>query len=260
MKMKKIISLTLLTITLVICVGCYTVPEIGRSSFIAISMDEEKAMGAEAYTEAKKQFPISQNQALQNKVKSIGNNIAAISAYPDWEWEFTVLEAPDTPNAWCLPGGKVAVYTGLMPLLKSDAELATVIAHEIGHAVARHGAERMSRQMMVATGAEIAGVAVGEQYAETAKIAYGVGSEVFVMLPYSRKQEYEADKIGVTYMARAGYDPRESINLWNRFKEMLGQNAPPEFLSTHPADENRIEQLNELMPAALEEYEKSDKK
>lgn len=245
-----------LLLLLLLCAGCYTVPEVGRTTFIALPLAEEHALGAEAFAEAKSQMPLSQDAELNARVQRIGRHIADVSAFPHWQWEFVVFDMPDTPNAWCLPGGKVAVYTGLMPLIHNDGELATVIAHEVGHAVARHGAERMSRQMIVATGAHVAGAAVGDRHREAANVAFGIGSELFVMLPYSRRQEFEADKIGLTYMARAGYDPRHALTLWGRFSDMLAtQTRVPEFLSTHPADANRIQQIKELMPAALQEYE-----
>jgi predicted Zn-dependent protease len=167
-----------------------------------------------------------------------------------------VFDDTNTINAWCLPGGKVGVYTGLLPYARTDGELATVMAHEIAHAVARHGAERMSQQMVVETGSAIVAGTVSEQNVEVAKVAYGVGSQLFVMLPYSRKHEFEADRIGLIYMARAGYDPREALTFWQRFAE-LSKGAPPEWLSTHPADTKRVEQIKQLLPEAEAEYQKT---
>ncbi len=235
--------------------GCYTVPITGRSSMILLPQSEEFALGLQAYNDVRSNTPISRDTALMNRVKTIGGKIAATSDAPEWQWDFTVFQ-DDTPNAWCLPGGKVGVYSGLMKYVNSDGELATVLAHEIAHAVARHGAERMSQQMIVAAGGALVAGAVSDKNVETAKVAYGIGSELFVMLPYSRSQEYEADEIGLMYMARAGYDPRDAVTFWDRFRQISEGSSVPEWFSTHPADVNRIARLKEIMPKALAEYQR----
>jgi predicted Zn-dependent protease len=234
--------------------GCYTVPITGRTAFVAVSEGEETSLGLQAFTDTKQKTPITKDAATSARIASIGKRIAAISEYPNWSWEFVVFDEPQTPNAWCLPGGKVGFYTGLLPYTKTDAEIATVMAHEIGHAVARHGGERMSEEMVVAAGATVIAGSVAPENVEKAKAAYGIGSQVFVALPHSRSQEYEADQIGLIYMARAGYDPREAVNFWERFSTVAAGQKPPEWLSTHPADENRIQKIKGLLPEALEEY------
>ncbi|MCX7846614.1 MAG: M48 family metallopeptidase [bacterium] len=235
--------------------GCYTVPVTGRTSMILVPQSEEFALGMQAYNDVRSNTPLSRDTALISRVQRIGSRLAAASDAPTWAWEFAVFEE-QTPNAWCLPGGKVGVYSGLMRYVYTDGELATVLAHEIGHAVARHGAERMSQQMIVAAGGAIVAGSVSDKNVEVAKVAYGIGSELFVMLPYSRKQEYEADEIGLIYMARAGYDPREAVTFWERFRQLSQGRNMPEWFSTHPADEKRVARLRELMPRALAEYQR----
>lgn len=240
----------------VLLTSCYTVPVTGRTAMVLLPQSEEFALGMQAYNDVRSNTPLSRDAVLIRRVQTVGARIAAVSDYPHWPWEFTVFQE-DTPNAWCLPGGKVGVYSGLMRYVYTDGELATVLAHEIGHAVARHGAERMSQQMVVAAGGAIVAGTVSDKNLETAKVAYGIGSELFVMLPYSRKQEYEADEIGLIYMARAGYDPREAVTFWERFRQLSQGPSVPEWFSTHPADEKRIARLKELMPRALAEYQKA---
>ena len=174
----------------------------------------------------------------------------------DWEWEFVVFNDSETANAWCLPGGKVAVYTGILPYAKNDAQLATVMAHEIGHAVARHGVERMGTETMVSAVGSIIGSSVSEANADAVLAAYGVGSSLFVTLPFSRDDEYEADQIGMNFMARAGYDPNEAIKFWENFMA-AGGSSVPEMLSTHPSDANRIAKLKTYLPANEELYKKA---
>jgi predicted Zn-dependent protease len=258
MKICKIIALLLCTTCFALALsGCYTVPITGRTTFNMVTQAEESQLGLQAYEQAKAQTPLLNNAAVSERVSRIGEKIAKVSAFPEWDWEFVVFDDPDTPNAWCLPGGKVAVYSGLLPYAKTDGELATVMAHEISHAIARHGAERMSQEMVKAAGAAVVGETVGPEYVETAKVVYGIGSDLFVMLPYSRKHELEADRIGLIYMARAGYNPNEALTFWERFSKAGTGDKPPEFLSTHPADENRIFQLKNLLPEAMEEYNKT---
>ena len=251
-----VLWLVLFSGALAVLTGCYTVPVTGRSSFMLVGSEEEQTLGLQAFTDVKKETPVSRDTTANARVQRVGQAIARVSDYPEWQWEFIVFDDTNTINAWCLPGGKVGVYTGLLPYARTDGELATVMAHEIAHAVARHGAERMSQQMVVETGSAIVAGTVSEQNVEVAKVAYGVGSQLFVMLPYSRKHEFEADRIGLIYMARAGYDPREALTFWQRFAE-LSKGAPPEWLSTHPADTKRVEQIKQLLPEAEAEYQKT---
>jgi metalloendopeptidase OMA1, mitochondrial len=183
----------------------------------------------------------------------VGQRIAAAAKKPDFKWEFTVIDEPKTINAFCLPGGKVAVYTGLLPVTKDDNGLAVVMSHEVAHALARHGQERMSEQMLVGLGesaAAIAGIIKTPQGMQAVEAAYGIGRG----LPHSRSQESEADHIGLILMAEAGYDPRGAVPFWERMRQASGDGKPPEFLSTHPSDETRIKRIQEQLPEALQHY------
>jgi predicted Zn-dependent protease len=207
-------------------------------------------MGLQAYQQIKQEENVSGDAALNERVQTVGQRIAAVSGQPDWDWQFTLFDNPE-PNAFALPGGKVGVYTGLFKVARNDAQLATVMGHEVGHAIARHGAERMSQGILAQLGGVAVGAATGSQaYVE----AYSQLATLGVILPYSRTQESEADEIGLMLMAEAGYDPREAVKLWQNFEALAGE-RPPEFLSTHPAEGTRIERLQELMPRALEIYQ-----
>jgi len=231
--------------------ACQSAPVTGRSQLILLPESQDAGMGLQAYQQIKQQERVSRDPELNRRVQEIGRRIAAVSGQPDWDWQFTVFEN-DEPNAFALPGGKVGVYTGLFKVARNDDQLAAVLAHEVGHAIARHGAERMSQGLITQLGAAALGAATSPAYAQLAAQAATLG----IILPYSRTQESEADEIGLMMMAEAGYDPREAIKLWQNF-EALGGARPPEFLSTHPAEGTRIERLEALMPKALEIYDKS---
>jgi predicted Zn-dependent protease len=231
--------------------ACQAAPVTGRSQLILLPESQDAGMGLQAYEQIKQEERISRDPELNRRVQEIGRRIAAVSGQPDWDWQFTVFQN-DEPNAFALPGGKVGVYTGLFKVARNDDQLATVLAHEVGHAIARHGAERMSQGLLAQLGTAALGATAGPAYADLAAQAATLG----IILPYSRTQESEADEIGLILMAEAGYDPREAIKLWQNF-EALGGQRPPEFLSTHPAEGTRIERLQALMPAALEVYERS---
>jgi metalloendopeptidase OMA1, mitochondrial len=196
-------------------------------------------------------------------LQRVGTRIARVAKLPNARWEFVLFESND-PNAFALPGGKVGVYTGILPITKDDAGLATVVAHEIAHASARHGAERVSQGMVAQVGGAVLSAAlgaygIGGATQDLAMQAYGLGTQYGVLLPYSRTQELEADRIGLLYMARAGYDPREAIAFWQRFAAYNSGKggSAPEFLSTHPLDQNRIAQLQKFMPQALAQYQRA---
>ena len=230
-------------------VGCQQAPLTGRQQLILLPESQDAQMGLQAYQQILDESRIADNPELNRRVQEVGRRIAAVSAQPGWDWQFTLLEN-DEPNAFALPGGKVGVNTGLFQVAENDAQVAAVIGHEVAHAIARHGAERMSQGMLAQYGAAAIGIGTGNQaYAELAAQAATLG----VILPYSRTQESEADHIGLFYMAEAGYDPRAAVALWRNF-ERFGGARPPEFLSTHPAPGSRIENLEALMPAALEVY------
>ncbi len=252
-----VVLVVALTATLMI--GCYTVPETGRRSLILIPESQELALGASAYAEARSQTTISTDPRHNAQVTSVGTRIASVAGRDYYEWEFTVFDDDETINAWCLPGGKIAFYSGIIPVCANDPGVATVVAHEVGHAVARHGAERMSLGLVLLAGQAAVAYATKDEQAKNRQMimaAYGIGTALFVQLPYSRRHEYEADRIGLMLMADAGYDPRESVYFWRRMQK-LGEargGKPPEFLSTHPSDAHRIAQLQQYMPEALERY------
>jgi predicted Zn-dependent protease len=251
--------MTALALFAALVAGCYTVPVTGRKSVNFVSVSQETQMGEASFQQMKAEGKVSANPVYVNRVQGIGKRIAEVVGddLPSAEWEFVVFESPDL-NAFALPGGKVGVYTGMIQFAESDAELATVMGHEIAHVTARHGSERMSQNILVAAGAVGVGVATKDKSNSeraAALAAYGVGTTVGVILPYSRSHESEADAIGLHYAARAGYDPRAAIDFWERMaRNSEGKNKPPEFLSTHPADQTRIKKLQALMPEALEIY------
>ncbi len=228
-------------------------------------------MSFQQYNELKNQSKLSTNVAQVNAVKSVGSKIQASTTefliregYEDllegYEWEFNLIESPDV-NAFCMPGGKVAFYTGILPYCEDDDGIAVVMGHEIAHAIAEHGNERMSHSMIQQFGGVALSVALSEQPEETQQLfglAYGVGSQYGAMLPFSRKHESEADELGLYFMALAGFDPRKAPEFWKRMSES-GGSKPPEMMSTHPSDETRIANLNKHMARALEYYNLSKK-
>lgn len=245
--------------------GCYKAPGTAREQLIFLSPEKEIAMGVKAFHEVLRSAPLSTNPEVNDLVHRVGRRIADAANRPDYHWEFAVIHDPKTVNAFCLPGGKVAVFTGILPIAKNEAGLATVVGHEVAHALERHGAERMSRGIIeqiaqlgtlaaAATGTIDPGVMQGIQS------AYGIG----VSLPFNRKQESEADFIGLQLMAKAGYDPREALPFWERMsgcpRKMIGTlcfrsaSSIPEFLSTHPSDVTRMNQIEAWLPGALQFY------
>ena len=242
--------------------ACATVPETGRSQLLLISSAQEMQLGLSEFDKLKSSTPISKDAALNALVRRVGSRIAAVAPLPNAHWEFVLFDDPKVANAFCLPGGKVGVYTGILPITKDEAGLATVIAHEVGHAVARHGAERVSEGLLVQLGGTVLEEALKSSPSATQGLvlgAYGIGSQLGVTLPHSRQQELEADHLGLIYMARAGYDPREALTFWQRFKAYNDKRGgkPVEFLSTHPLDDRRIAQIEKLLPQAEAEYRRA---
>lgn len=231
--------------------GCQTAPVTGRNQLILFPESQDAQMGAVAYDQILSQSTLSDNRRQNALVRQVGDRIAAVSGRDDFDWEFTVIE-DETPNAFALPGGKVGVNTGLFKVAKTEGQLAAVMAHEVGHAIARHGSERVSQQLMVQFGLVALGAAteMSGEYMQLAAQAATLG----VVLPFGRDQESEADHIGLMLMARAGYDPREAVDLWRNFAN-FGGDRPPEFLSTHPSPENRIARIESLLPQAMPVYE-----
>jgi predicted Zn-dependent protease len=239
--------------------SCATAPETGRRQLLLVSPAEEAQLGLRAFEQVKRQYPEVRRGKEAERLRRVGSGISRVAPLPNARWEF-VLFKDDSPNAFALPGGKVGVFTGILPITKNEAGMATVIGHEIAHAVARHGAERMSHSLLVQLGGIGLSAALRSNAGATGDLvmqAYGLGSQLGVMLPYSRTQELEADELGLLFMARAGYDPREAIAFWKRFAAYNAKRrgAPPEFLSTHPLDQRRIAQLERLMPRAIAEYD-----
>ncbi len=253
MKRAAIHFLTILI--LMVVQSCSTVPHTQRKALILVSPGQEAAMGEQAYEQILSQEKLSQNKKWVLMVDKVGWNIARVSHQPNLNWEFKLIES-DQRNAFCLPGGKVAVYTGIMEVAKNEAGLAAIMGHEIAHAIARHGAERMTQAMLVNTGLSMADVSLqNSEHRELIMAALGLSANVGLLLPYSRKHETEADNIGTFYMARAGYDPNESVALWQRFAE-AEQARVPAFLSTHPPSQERAEALRTIAKQAMVEYRK----
>lgn len=242
--------------------GCATVPETGRSQLSLVSSAEEVKLGLTEFEKTKQSTPISKDAKATAMVQSVGRRIAAVANLPDAQWEFVLFDSAEA-NAWCLPGGKVGVYSGILPITRDEAGLATVIGHEVAHATAHHGAERMSQQMAAQAGGSVVGALTSGSSQATQTLvsqAYGVASQVGVLLPYSRKHESEADYIGLLYMARAGYDPEAAVAFWERFSAYNKQHGGSQglsFLRTHPLDDQRIQNLKAQMPRAQAEYQKA---
>lgn len=236
--------------------GCSTVPVTGRSQLLMVSEQQELRMGLTSFREILEKEKLNTDPLVNERVQRIGRRIAAATGRTDYQWEFKVIENDKTVNAFCLPGGKVAVYTGLLPVAQDDAGLAAVIAHEVAHAIARHGGERLSQEMVVAglTAATVMATSDSSRRDLYAGLL-GAGAAVGFLLPYSRLHESEADRMGLIYMAKAGYDPRAALALWQRMAaQAKGKSKPPEWLSTHPADETRIRQIERWLPEALSHY------
>lgn len=230
--------------------GCASVPVTNRSQFIMVSPQEEMAMGATEAQKVVQSSKISTDKVLQERIRRIGKKIAAVSGRDDFAWEFTVIDDA-TPNAFCLPGGKVFFYTGILKITENDDQIATVMGHEIAHALARHGAERMSMQTASNLGAQVLASALNipAQYQNLYSQAYGITSQVGLILPYSRKFEYEADQIGVYLMWKAGYNPQQALRFWENMARLSSSGQkPPAFLSTHPADNARIQEIRNYIP------------
>jgi predicted Zn-dependent protease len=245
-----------------IIISCSTVPITGRQQFNLLPESQLVAMSLNNYSRFLSENILSTDQRKTQIVKDVGNNIAAAveqylkdngleSRLRDFDWEFNLVD-DDIINAWCMPGGKVVFYTGILPYTKTEAGLAVVMGHEIAHAVARHGNERMSQALLIQTGGLALAAAIDEKPEETRNLfmmAYGVGTTVGLSLPYSRAHETEADKLGLIFMAMAGYNPEEAIEFWERMENAGGQ-KPPEFLSTHPSGQTRITDLKAFLPEA----------
>ena|SRR2546428_5106158 len=268
MKLKFVAaSLMIVAIT-----SCSKVPLTGRSQLHLIDEGEMMAMAATSYSQYLKENPVvpSTNTDAQ-RVKKVGSQlIDAVTRFmnqngyanqiANYKWEVNLVQSKEV-NAWCMPGGKIAVFTGILPVSKDDAGLATVMGHEIAHAIAHHGSERLSQQMAAQAGAMAGGLATSNSQEATNIFnqLYGTGAPL-LLLKYSRKQESEADHLGLIFMAMAGYNPNLAVDFWQRMSASSTGQKPPELLSTHPSDQTRIDDIKRLIPEAMKYYNNSQKK
>ncbi len=231
-----------------------TVPITGRKHMVDIDPNQEAALGLQSYQQILHESQVAPaSSKLVQTVRSVGQRLAKVAEDPGFQWDFNVLIS-DQANAFCLPGGKVAVYTGIIPVAKTDDGLAIVMGHEIAHAIARHGAERMAQQKLVQMGEIAAGVAIASMESRQQQgimVALGLGAKYGILMPFSREHESEADQMGLMYAARACFDPTEAPKVWERMGA-ISHGQPNEFMSTHPSHERRIEQFGKWMPEALE--------
>jgi predicted Zn-dependent protease len=249
--------------------GCTEVEITGRKQFNIIPDSTMNSMSFQSYGEFLSQNKLSTNTEQTQMVRRIGGRIQkAVEDYcttngiqdrlEAYKWEFNLVEDPNI-NAWCMPGGKVVVYTGILPIAQGEAGLAVVMGHEIAHAFAKHGAERMTQGLLFEMGGIALSTALKDRPEQTKNLfiqSYGIGAQVGVLLPYSRLHESEADHLGLVFMAMAGYNPQEAIGFWQRMAEQKKGAKSLEFLSTHPADETRIQKLKDLLPDAMKYYQK----
>jgi len=249
--------------------ACSTVPVTGRKQLSLIPQGEMLSMSYSQYGEFLKTNKLSTNTQQTQMVRNVGVKIQrAVETYfaqqglsaslADYRWEFNLVESKDV-NAWCMPGGKVVVYTGILPVTKTEAGLAVVMGHEIAHAVAEHGSERMSQEMLAQLGGAALSAALQNKPEETKALwstVFGVGAQYGVLLPFSRTHENEADHLGLIFMAMAGYNPNEAVSFWTRMAQSSGGASVPEFMSTHPSDDTRIANIKGLLPEAMKYYKR----
>jgi predicted Zn-dependent protease len=250
--------------------SCATVPVTGRRQLIVVPNSTMLSMSFQQYDEFLKNNKLSNNDVQIQLVRTVGRKIQkAVEQYfsqenmsdalKNYDWEFNLVESPEI-NAWCMPGGKVVVYTGILPITKHETGLAVVMGHEVAHAVAKHGNERLSHGVATQLGGMGLTIALQKEPEKTRQLwmnAFGIGTQFGVILPYSRLHESEADHLGLIFMAMAGYHPQEAVGFWERMAEIKGVKAPPEIVSTHPSDETRIRKIKESLPTAMQYYEKS---
>ncbi len=235
--------------------ACATTPVSNRQALILISQAQEIQFGKQAYKQALKDQKDSDNAHLNQVLRRVGRRIAEVSDMPKLDWEFRLIESKDK-NAFALPGGKVAVYTGMLRICQNEAGLATVLSHEIAHVIARHGAQRMSQQMLLTATMIGANISLkNNTQRDIIMSALGLGVLYGITLPFSRGDEGEADQIGLVYMAKAGYDPEEATRFWQRFSQAKGDKDPPEWASTHPADKTRVQGLKTYLSRAKYKYQ-----
>lgn len=260
---------TILLAALIVVAGCATVAVTGRQQLSLISNEELMPMAAQQYSEVISKGPLSKNAEQTALIRKVGTsiqkaverymaNIGKSSELAGFNWEFNLIDDPKTVNAWCMPGGKVAFYTAILPVCKDETGIAIVMGHEVAHAIANHGRERMSQQMAAQMGINVLSVAMGQNPTGSQQLlmqAVGAGTEIG-MLKFSRAHESEADHMGLIFMSMAGYDPNQAPVFWERMATLSGGQQPPEFLSTHPSHETRITDLKGWIPEAMQYYKK----
>lgn len=265
--LKPVILVAIFMLTMLL--SCSRVPITGRQQLNLLPSSQMLSMSFQQYDDFLETNKISKDATQTAMVKRVGSKIQrAVEDYfaskgmaqelKGYSWEFNLIDNKEA-NAWCMPGGKVVFYTGILPITKDETGMAVVMGHEVAHAIAEHGNERMSQGMLTQLGGMALAVAIQEKPEQTQALwmtAFGVGSQVGVMLPFSRLHESEADRLGLIFMAMAGYNPQQAVSFWQRMAEMKGGQAPPEFISTHPSDATRIEQIKKWLPEAMTYYSK----
>ncbi|HOZ31051.1 MAG TPA: M48 family metallopeptidase [Bacteroidales bacterium] len=274
MKRKNVIVLSVVSVCFALLIfisNCSTIPIIGRKQLTLLPESELVSMGITNYKGFLDTMPLSKDVKNTQLLNDVGSNIStAVETYmkdnglekrlKDFQWEYALVES-NVVNAWCMPGGKICFYTGILPYTKDATGIAVVMGHEIAHAVARHGNERMTQQLLTVAGGEVLTQFIKDKPQQTQSIflnVFSVGAQVGILLPYSRKHEYEADRLGLIFMAMAGYNPEEAIEFWTRMSE-IGGAKPPAFLSTHPSDIKRIANMKKCLPEAMTYYKKNNK-
>jgi predicted Zn-dependent protease len=254
MSRTSILSL-ILGLTLLVA-ACASAPYTGRRQLLFSSEGSETRMGYQAFQQIKQKYKVSHDPEANALVATVGRRIADAAQRPDYRWEFLVFEGKEA-NAFCLPGGKVGIFTGILKYAKDEAGMATVISHEVAHALARHAGERLSQSMLAQAGGLGLGVALGgggSLGSSAIMQGYSLGTQLGILLPYSRSQEYEADRVGLILMAKAGYDPAQALEFWRRM--MTGEKGAklPQFMSSHPSDASRLQELQAFLPEARKYY------
>ena len=241
-------------------IGCVTNPETGRRQLMLVPESQMTQLGLESFNQMKQEVPISKDASANEMVQRVGKRIASVVSLPNAKWEFVVFDSKEA-NAFCLPGGKIGVYTGILPITKDDAGLATVLGHEVAHATLQNGRERMSEAMVMQGIGEVGSATLSSSDPKmqgAVMTVYGLGTQLGRTLPHSRSQEAEADHRGLVYMAKAGYEPEAAVQFWQRFADYGAKagGSPPKFLSTHPPSAERIQNLKKWVPEAQAEAQR----
>ncbi|MFH2203520.1 MAG: M48 family metallopeptidase [Elusimicrobiota bacterium] len=248
-------------ITCLLVAACQTVQYTGRRQMLLVSAGKENQMGEEAYRDILKKAKISTDREQVDLIRKVGRRLAKAANKPDFKWEFNLIDDDKQINAFCLPGGKVAFYTGILPVAKGEDGVAVVMSHEIAHALARHGGERVSQGQILSAGGQALGAILGGESAATQRLsseAYAAAATLGVLLPYSRNQESEADHIGLILMVKSGYDPAQAVLFWKRMEQATEGKSPSgplgKFMSTHPSSSDRQEKIKAALPEINRKY------